>query len=126
MNVSGADNRLNIAVLSLSAATRYDRDCCSARLARRLRQAGHSLSALVRVPETGDRIENQVQTWIDGRTVDVVMTVNDDTPGTMPPLIVMTAGEVEQPQFTRLMRDRELGYVSVINLRSARPPVELP
>jgi len=119
--MSPESNPLTCAVISISQADTLDSDGNGARLAYRLVNAGHRLAAIRIVGDDDHAICAQVQAWLDGGSVDIVLTVCDaaDDDSSELPLVILTSGETKTAQFTSAVHDAELGYVSIINLRSA-------
>jgi molybdenum cofactor biosynthesis protein B len=84
---------LKIAVLAVSDTRSIADDKSGATLAERVQAAGHHLAARAIVKDDVDAIRTQVKTWIDDKTIDVVVTTGgtgftgrDVTPEAIEPL----------------------------------------
>ena len=88
---------VNIAVMTVSDTRTLDTDTSGYLLAERVTEAGHHLAARCIVTDDKEKIAAQVQTWIDDKEIDVVistggtgLTGRDTTPEAITPLFEKT------------------------------------
>ena len=88
---------VNIAVMTVSDTRTLDTDTSGHLLAERVTEAGHHLAARCIVTDDKEKIAAQVQTWIDDKEIDVVistggtgLTGRDTTPEAITPLFEKT------------------------------------
>ena len=88
---------VNIAVMTVSDTRTLDTDTSGHLLAERVTEAGHHLAARCIVTDDKEKIAAQVQTWIDDKEIDVVistggtgLTGSDTTPEAITPLFEKT------------------------------------
>ena len=88
---------VNIAVMTVSDTRTLDSDTSGHLLAERVTEAGHHLAARCIVTDDKEKIAAQVQTWIDDKEIDVVistggtgLTGRDTTPEAITPLFEKT------------------------------------
>lgn len=111
---------LRIAVLTVSDTRTDETDTSGALLAERLQAAGHGLAAKAIVGDEVEAIRDQVQVWVAGGQVDVILTTGgtgfaprDVTPEAVKPLF-----RREMDGFSSAFHQASLGTVGVATLQS--------
>ena len=117
----GSGPSLEIAILSISGPPTPENGWRGIALANRVLECGHRLTDVVAVPDEPAAIREQVQQWIDAKTVDVVLAIDDSDSSSeeLPPEFSFTSEDGDIEHFTSLMHDTQIGFVGVINIRLA-------
>ncbi|HEX6376121.1 MAG TPA: molybdenum cofactor synthesis domain-containing protein [Allosphingosinicella sp.] len=111
---------LRIAVLTVSDTRTDLSDTSGALLAERLVAAGHALAAKAIVGDEIEAIRAQVETWVAGGQVDVILTTGGTgfAPRDLTPEAVKPLFRREMDGFAAVFHQASLGTVGVATLQS--------
>jgi len=109
---------LRIAALGVSNADDTDNDQAIAALAGLILDAGHSMTDYAIVPDESEAICAQVQAWIDGSNIDVILTtdISSFSFGESPPNIILVNEDDGAERASTVIHHPSLGYIGVVEL----------
>lgn len=116
--VAGTPRRLNIAVLSVTDAAAVDYDKPGSELADLILASGHELADHACVHDNDAAICHQVQAWIDGGKIDVILTADISTfsAGKGPPDVILVSEGDGIERSSDALYHPVIGCIGVINL----------
>lgn len=117
---SRAFHPLRIAVLTVSDTRTGETDTSGGLLAKRLLAAGHELAAKAIVGDEVEAIRAQVEAWVAGRQVDVILTTGGTgfAPRDLTPEAVKPLFRREMEGFASVFHQASLGTVGLATLQS--------
>lgn len=121
--VTGTSRPLKVAVLSVIADLNFHYDKPGSELAGLVLESGHELADHACVHDDDTIICSQVQAWIDGGKVDVILTANispqssdSKSSDSGPPDIILVSDSDDVERASAAFHHPTLGCIGVVNL----------